>query len=61
VRAIVYLNPLTGVIEAWRWMLLSGYEATFEPIAISIVLTTFLVAGGWWVFTRMETTMADDI
>jgi lipopolysaccharide transport system permease protein len=61
VRAIVYLNPLTGVIEAWRWMLLSGYEATFEPIAISLVMTTLLVAGGWWVFTRLETTMADDI
>jgi lipopolysaccharide transport system permease protein len=61
VRGIVYLNPLTGVIEAWRWMLLSGYEPTFEPIAISIVMTTLLVAGGWWVFTRLETTMADDI
>jgi lipopolysaccharide transport system permease protein len=61
VRGIVYLNPLTGVIEAWRWMVLSGYEATFEPVAISLVMTALLVSGGWWLFTRLETTMADDI
>jgi lipopolysaccharide transport system permease protein len=61
VRAIVYLNPLTGVIEAWRWMVLSGYESSFEPIAISLVMTVLIVTGGWWVFTRLETTMADDI
>jgi lipopolysaccharide transport system permease protein len=61
VRAIVYLNPLTGVIEAWRWMVLSDYESSFEPIAISLVMTVLIVTGGWWVFTRLETTMADDI
>jgi lipopolysaccharide transport system permease protein len=61
VRVIVYLNPLTGVIEAWRWMVLSGYESSFEPIAISLVMTVLIAVGGWWVFTRLETTMADDI
>ena len=61
VRVIVYLNPLTGVIEAWRWMVLSGYESSFEPIAISLVMTVLIAVGGWWLFTRLETTMADDI
>jgi lipopolysaccharide transport system permease protein len=61
VRGIVYLNPLTGVIEAWRWMVLSGYHSSIEPIAISLVMSAVLVTFGWWFFTRLETTMADDI
>ena len=61
VRGIVYLNPLTGVIEAWRWMVLSGYHSSIEPIAISLVMSVALVSFGWRFFTRLETTMADDI
>jgi homopolymeric O-antigen transport system permease protein len=60
VRAVVYLNPLTGVIEAARWMTLD-YVPSFEPIGISLVMTALLVVCGWLVFTRLETTMADDI
>jgi lipopolysaccharide transport system permease protein len=61
VRALVSLNPLTGLIEAWRWMMLSGYEPSFEPIAISLGLTAFLAGFGWYVFSSLEATMADDI
>jgi lipopolysaccharide transport system permease protein len=61
VRALVGLNPLTGLIESWRWMMLSGYEPSFEPIGISLVLTPLIAALGWSVFSRLEATMADDI
>jgi len=61
VRTIVELNPLTGVIEGLRWMMLSNYEVPIEPIAISLFLTALLLVGGWRLFTRLETTMADDI
>jgi lipopolysaccharide transport system permease protein len=61
VRVIVDLNPLTGLIEAWRWMLLSGYEPSFAPIGISLVATPLLVVSGWLIFSRLETTMADEI
>ena len=60
-RVIVDLNPLTGVIEAFRWMMLSGYQPSVEPILISAVATICLAIGGWWFFSRRETTMADDI
>lgn len=61
VRAIVDLNPITGVIEASRWMMLSGYESSIEPIAASLVATGLLAVGGWRLFSRFETRMADDI
>jgi ABC-type polysaccharide/polyol phosphate export permease len=60
-RAIIDLNPLTGLIEAFRWALLSGYQPSFEPIGLSIVTTSMLVIAGWLIFSRFETTMADEI
>jgi lipopolysaccharide transport system permease protein len=61
VRTLVELNPLTGVVEGWRWMMISGYTPSVEPIAASLGLTCLLAFAGWRVFTRLETTMADDI
>lgn len=61
VRHIVELNPLTGLIEAWRWMVLSGYSPTLLPIFISLAVTGVLAVTGWRVFSRIETTMADEI
>jgi lipopolysaccharide transport system permease protein len=61
VQHIVELNPLTGLIEAWRWIVLSGYTPVVAPIVISVVLTGVLALAGWRVFSRIETTMADEI
>ena len=61
VRAILDLNPLTGLMEAWRWMLMDGYTPSFEAIGVSLVLTPLIAFLGWRIFSRMETTMADEI
>jgi ABC-type polysaccharide/polyol phosphate export permease len=60
-RAILDLNPLTGVIEGTRWMVLSGYQPSIEPIVISLAGTALLAVAGWRLFARRETTMADEI
>jgi ABC-type polysaccharide/polyol phosphate export permease len=61
VRDLVELNPLTGILEACRWMMLSAYHPSLRAIAISAVVSGALVTLGWRVFTRLETTMADEI
>jgi ABC-type polysaccharide/polyol phosphate export permease len=61
VRTIVELNPLTGVIEAMRWMMLSGYRPIITPIILSLIITSVLLVVGWLVFSARETTMADVI
>jgi ABC-type polysaccharide/polyol phosphate export permease len=61
VLRVVELNPLTGVIETFRWMTLSGYVPAVSAIIIAVVETVVLVVAGWLVFTRLETTMADEI
>jgi lipopolysaccharide transport system permease protein len=60
-RLIIELNPLTGVLEGWRWMMISGYSPSLEPILVSLGMTGLLAVAGWRIFTRLETTMADDI
>ena len=61
VQAIVELNPLTGVLEGLRWMVLSDYEPSIQPIVYSLVGTVLLTIGSWRLFSRRETTMADEI
>jgi homopolymeric O-antigen transport system permease protein len=61
VRFFVDLNPLTGIIEFWRWLFLTGQDLEAFPALASVVSTTLLLLLGWRVFSRLEVTMADDI
>jgi lipopolysaccharide transport system permease protein len=61
VRNLVELNPLTGLIEAVRWMTISDYSVGARPIVISLVMTGVILVWGWRTFTLRETTMADEI
>jgi lipopolysaccharide transport system permease protein len=61
VRQLVELNPLTGLVETCRWMMVSGYDASPRLIGYSLLATGLIALVGWLVFTRLETTMADEI
>ena len=61
VRVLIGLNPLTGLIEALRWMVISGYTPSFEPIGLGLATTAVLAVAGWLVFARREPTLADYI
>jgi lipopolysaccharide transport system permease protein len=61
VRHIEEINPLTGLIEALRWMVFSGYSPSVFAIVLDLVLTALCAVLGWRVFSGMETTMADEI
>lgn len=60
-RRVVEINPLTGLIETVRWMMLSGYSPTLGPVLLSLAVSAVLVVTGWRLFTRRETTVADEI
>ena len=59
-QALYSLNPLVGVLEAFRWALL-GTEWPGAIILIPIVAAVILLAGGLLYFARAENTFADDI
>ena len=61
-RALLDINPLTGVIDAFRWCLLSdGQPFDATGIVSSLVISTLLTASGLWYFRKMERTFADII
>jgi ABC-type polysaccharide/polyol phosphate export permease len=61
VRQLVELNPLTGAIEACRWMVVSDYPLSGRVIAYSLVASVAILVYGWRPFSPFETTMGDEI
>lgn len=59
---LLSLNPMTGVIEAFRWCLLPG-DPAFPTAAVlaSTGLGALLLAFGLWLFRRTERGFADEI
>lgn len=60
-QLLLYLNPLTGVIEASRSVLLHQSNVNINGIAISIVSSCFLFLLGGFFFTKYERDIADNL
>jgi lipopolysaccharide transport system permease protein len=65
VRWILALNPMTGVVEGFRWALLGGYLGDAAPagplFAVSIVIAIAVLTSGLIFFRRTERSFADVI
>ena len=57
-RAVYAINPMVGVVEGFRWALL-GADPPGGMLAVSVLATLALLAGGMFFFRRMEKTFAD--
>lgn len=58
-RIVLGLNPMTGVVEGFRWALLGIGEAPGAMIYTSMGVSLLLVFTGLIYFNRMEKTFAD--
>lgn len=58
-RPLYGLNPMTGVVEGFRWALLDRPEAPGAPVLVSVVTVAVLLIGGLFYFRRMERHFAD--
>jgi len=58
---IVDLNPLSALIQGFRWSLLGAELPKTDTIVLSITITTILLGAALWFFTRIEKTFADVI
>ena len=58
-RIILGLNPMTGVVEGFRWALLGIGAAPGGMIYTSMGVTLLLIITGAIYFKRMEKTFAD--
>lgn len=55
------INPMTGVVEGFRWALLGMDQPDFGLMAISSVIAVALLISGLFYFRRMERTFADTV
>ncbi len=64
-RLLYGLNPMVGVIEGFRWALFgqarSADSSTALMVAMSVAVTSILLAGGLMYFKSVERTFADII
>lgn len=60
-RPLLALNPMVGVIEAFRAAVLGHRAIPWVPLGVSAAATALIFAGGLWYFRRMERTFADVI
>lgn len=58
-RAIYGINPMTGVVEGFRWALLGTDSAPGPVIIVSSLAALFLLVSGLFYFRRMEKSFAD--
>jgi lipopolysaccharide transport system permease protein len=58
-RWLLALNPLTGLIEAFRFALVPTYPVQWSHVGISLVVTAVVVACAVLYFRRTEKTFAD--
>lgn len=58
-RWAVNLNPMTAVVESYRYLFLG--ESALEPIYLlqSVVITLLLLLGGLFIFNRVQRTFID--
>ncbi len=60
-RALLALNPMTGVVEGFRWTLLPGAEIYWPALVASVAWTALLGVTGVWYFRHTERSFADVI
>jgi lipopolysaccharide transport system permease protein len=60
-QLIYALNPMTGVVEGFRWALLGTENVAWSSLAISTAISLLILISGLFYFRRMERTFADTV
>ncbi len=58
-RTVYAINPMVGVVEGFRWALLSTDTAPGQVMLISSFVAVALLVSGLFYFRRLEKTFAD--
>ena len=59
-QSVMAFNPLTGLIDAWRWSLL-GMAPDMTAVGVSLLTTALLLWLAWRLFNAIEVVMSDEI
>jgi ABC-type polysaccharide/polyol phosphate export permease len=59
IHTLLIINPVSGLIEAWRWALLGMPGTEWGAVAVAGVWTVVFAVLGYEVFARLEVNFAD--
>jgi lipopolysaccharide transport system permease protein len=60
-RNIFYLNPLTGIIEGYREVIIFGHPPHIDYLLVSLAFTLVVCVGGYRLFKKFERLIPDII
>jgi lipopolysaccharide transport system permease protein len=60
-RGIYMLNPMAGLIDSYRRVILSGQVPQWHYLALAAVVSVLLFLGGYYYFKQVEVGFADII
>ena len=60
-RLLYALNPMTGVVEGFRWALIGTQATPWPVLAVSTIVALAVLVSGLFYFRNMERTFADEI
>ncbi len=60
-RVLYGINPMAGVVEGFRWALLSTGNAPGTMLTVSVLVTLVIFVSGLYYFRRMERIFADTV
>jgi lipopolysaccharide transport system permease protein len=60
-QVLYALNPMTGVINGFRWALLGKTDPDWMSLGISVAVTLVVLVSGLYFFRMTERTMVDVI
>lgn len=59
IHTLLTINPISGLIEAWRWSILDTPDPQITVILVALAWTLVLGVVAWRVFSRLEVDFAD--
>jgi lipopolysaccharide transport system permease protein len=59
IHLLLSLNPISGIIEVWRWSILDTPNPQWGVAGIAVIWTVVLTIVGWMTFARLEVNVAD--
>ncbi len=60
-RLLYALNPMTGIVEGFRWALFESAPPDWRMMGVSFTVVAVLFVGGLYYFRKVERTFADVI
>jgi len=59
IHTLLSLNPVSGIIEIWRWSMLDIPNPQWDVVWVAAIWTLVLSCFAWWTFNRLEVNVAD--